>query len=390
MKYAFFPGCVLESAAKEDYLATVAVAKKLGIELEELDGWTCCGASHVQDIAPEITLATNARNIALAEEKGLNLLTVCNTCTLMLREAKNELDKNEKEKNEVNKKLAQIGKQYRGTTDITHFLWVLIRDYGLDKLKAKVVKPLTGLRVAEYYGCHILRPQTELGFEDYQMPTSLADLISAIGATPIDFSRKLDCCGFHAVYPAHDSVMQMTGSINKDAATEGADCVVTPCPLCQMQLDMFQKEAKEVVGGGKDMPIVLVTRPKTSGTRALFKQYAINGAEEADNKSLETDNSGILIQSVAQNPGAIGYVALPYLLNNDTVDSVSIDGVAPTLENTYNGTYSVWGYEHIYTSKEPKAAVKAFIEYITGADYGKRIEELGYGVSSKMQTKEVH
>ena len=244
MKYAFFPGCVLESAAKEDYLATVAVAKKLGIELEELDGWTCCGASHVQDIAPEITLATNARNIALAEEKGLNLLTVCNTCTLMLREAKNELDNNEKEKNEVNKKLAQIGKQYRGTTDITHFLWVLIRDYGLDKLKAKVVKPLTGLRVAEYYGCHILRPQTELGFEDYQMPTSLADLISAIGATPIDFSRKLDCCGFHAVYPAHDSVMQMTGSINKDAATEGADCVVTPCPLCQMQLDMFQKEAK--------------------------------------------------------------------------------------------------------------------------------------------------
>ena len=256
MKYAFFPGCVLESAAKEDYLATVAVAKKLGIELEELDGWTCCGASHVQDIAPEITLATNARNIALAEEKGLNLLTVCNTCTLMLREAKNELDNNEKEKNEVNKKLAQIGKQYRGTTDITHFLWVLIRDYGLDKLKAKVVKPLTGLRVAEYYGCHILRPQTELGFEDYQMPTSLADLISAIGATPIDFSRKLDCCGFHAVYPAHDSVMQMTGSINKDAANEGADCVVTPCPLCQMQLDMFQKEAKEVVGGGKDMPIL--------------------------------------------------------------------------------------------------------------------------------------
>ena len=256
MKYAFFPGCVLESAAKEDYLATVAVARKLGIEIEELDGWTCCGASHVQDIAPEVTLATNARNIALAEEKGLNLLTVCNTCTLMLREAKNELDKDAAKKEEVNKQLAQIGKQYRGTIDVTHFLWVLIRDYGLDKLKAKIVKPLTGLRVAEYYGCHILRPQEELGFEDYQVPTSLADLITAIGATPIDFSRKLDCCGFHAVYPAHDSVMQMTGSINNDAAKEGADCVVTPCPLCQMQLDMFQKEAKAVVGGDKDMPIL--------------------------------------------------------------------------------------------------------------------------------------
>ena len=133
-----------------------------------------------------------------------------------------------------------------------------------------------------------------------------------------------------------------------------------------------------------------VTRPKTSGTRALFKQYAINGAEEADNKSLETDNSGILIQSVAQNPGAIGYVALPYLINDKSVDVLSIDGVEPTLENTYSGKYAVWGYEHIYTSKEPKAAVKAFLEYIMGDEYGKRIEELGYGVSSKMQTKEVH
>ena len=178
-------------------------------------------------------------------------------------------------------------------------------------------------------------------------------------------------------------VMTVATIINKDVGVKN---------LTRQQLqDIFTAKItnwKDV--GGKDMPIVLVTRPKTSGTRALFKQYAINGAEEADNKSLETDNSGILIQSVAQNPGAIGYVALPYLIKDSSVDSVSIDGVAPTLENTYNGTYSVWGYEHIYTSKEPKAAVKAFIEFIQGAEYGKRIEELGYGVSSKMQTKEVH
>jgi len=256
MKYAFFPGCVLESAAKEDYLATVAVAQKLGIELIELPGWTCCGASHVQDIEPAVTLATNARNIALAEEMNLDILTVCNTCTLMLREAKHEIDENEATKTQVNACLAEADMEYKGTSDITHLLWVLIRDYGLDKLKEQVVKPLTGLRVAEYYGCHILRPQEEMGFEDFQLPTSLADIISAIGATPIDFSRKLDCCGFHAVYPAHDSVMRMTGSINQDAVNEGADCVVTPCPLCQMQLDMFQKEAKAVVNGTGDMPIL--------------------------------------------------------------------------------------------------------------------------------------
>ena len=256
MKYAFFPGCVLESAAKEDYMATKAVAKRLGIQIEEINGWTCCGASHVQDIEPLTTLATNARNIALAEEQGLDVLTVCNTCTLMLREAKKELDENATKRTEVNNMLAQIGKEYKGTSNITHFLWVLIRDYGLDKLRTQVIKPLTGLRVAEYYGCHILRPQETMDFEDYQLPTSLFDLITAIGATPIDFSRKLDCCGFHAVYPAHDSVMQMTGSINADAAKEGADCVVTPCPLCQMQLDMFQKEAEQTVSKGKDMPIL--------------------------------------------------------------------------------------------------------------------------------------
>ena len=143
------------------------------------------------------------------------------------------------------------------------------------------------------------------------------------------------------------------------------------------------KNWKEV--GGPDEPITLVTRPKTSGTRALFSKYAMGGAEEAANKSLETDNSGLLVQSVAQNKGAIGYVALPYLTKNDTVATVAIDGVAPTLENTYSGKYNVWGYEHVYTSKNPKAAVKAFLDCLLSADYGK---ELGYGVSSKMQVKD--
>lgn len=193
--------------------------------------------------------------------------------------------------------------------------------------------------------------------------------------------------------------------LDKDKAAQLEDhkvCVMTVATIAnkeagvtnltrQQLTDIFTAKVtnwKDV--GGKDLPIVLVTRPKTSGTRALYQQYALNGAEEADNKALETDNSGILIQSVAQNKGAIGYVALPYLLNDKSVDAVSIDGVAPTLENTYNGTYTVWGYEHIYTHKDPNVAVKAFLDYITGGEYSSRIEELGYGASSKMQTKDVH
>lgn len=204
-----------------------------------------------------------------------------------------------------------------------------------------------------------------------------------MGNSDVPAETKLDKAKAEELVDHKVCVMTVATIVNKDVGVKN---------LTRQQLqDIFTAKVtnwKDV--GGPDKPIVLVTRPKTSGTRALFKQYAINGAEEADNKSLETDNSGILIQSVAQNPGAIGYVALPYLINDKSVDVLSIDGVEPTLENTYSGKYAVWGYEHIYTSKEPKAAVKAFLEYIMGDEYGKRIEELGYGVSSKMQTKEVH
>ena len=180
-------------------------------------------------------------------------------------------------------------------------------------------------------------------------------------------------------------VMTVATIANKDVAAK-----VKSLTSQQLQ-DIFTAKVtnwKQV--GGPDENIVLVTRPKTSGTRALFKEYALNKVEEAGNKSLETDDSGLLVQSVSQNPGAIGYVALPYLLNNDKVATVSINNVAPTLANTYSGTYKVWGYEHIYTGKNPKAAVTAFLKFVTGDQYAARIEALGYGASSKMQTKEVH
>lgn len=254
MKYGFFPGCVLEGAAQEDYTATMAVAKKLGIELVELPGWTCCGASHVQDVDELAAVAVNARNIALAEQMGLPLLTVCNTCTLMLRKAKADLDGGLKDK--VNAILAPSGFTYKGTSDITHLLWVLVRDYGLEKLREKVVRPLTGLKVAGYYGCHLLRPPQIMDFEDYAQPHSLEALIFTLGAEVIEFAAKLRCCGFHAEFPAEKSVHKMTGEINLCAIQAGAACVVTPCPLCQMQLDMYQPEGKAAVGTKQEIAVL--------------------------------------------------------------------------------------------------------------------------------------
>ena len=139
---------------------------------------------------------------------------------------------------------------------------------------------------------------------------------------------------------------------------------------------------KEV--GGPDEEIVLVTRPSSSGTRATFRQYALNGADEASNQALETDDSGTLVQTVKDNKAAIGYVALSYLINNRDVQAVSIDGVEPTLENTYNGKYKVWSYEHMYTKGEAKGAVKAFIDYICSDAYADEVEKMGYGVASKL------
>ena len=137
--------------------------------------------------------------------------------------------------------------------------------------------------------------------------------------------------------------------------------------------------------GGPDEAVVLITRPSTSGTRALFTKYALDGKEELSNKSMETDDSGTLVQTVSQTKGAIGYVALSYLMNNNTVTPLAIDGVEPTLDNVYNGKYPVWGYEHMYTKGEGTGAVKAFIDFIMSKDYSADIEKQGYGVASKMK-----
>lgn len=201
-----------------------------------------------------------------------------------------------------------------------------------------------------------------------------------IGNSDVPAEKKLPAEKAKGLVDHKVCTMTVATIINKDIADK-----VKSLTSQQLQ-DVFTAKVtnwKEV--GGPDEPIVLVTRPTTSGTRALFTELALAGQEEASNKSLETDDSGTLIQSVAQTKGAIGYVALPYLVNNKDVAALAIDGVAPTLENTYNGTYKVWGYEHMYTKGEPTGAVKAFLDYILSDEYGVEIEKQGYGVSSKMK-----
>ncbi len=207
----------------------------------------------------------------------------------------------------------------------------------------------------------------------------VADGTVDIGNSDVAAESKLEADQAKTLVDHKVCVITMATIVNKDIAA-----VVKSLTKKQLA-DVFTakvKNWKEV--GGPDENIVLVTRPTTSGTRALFKQYALDGAEEASNKSLETDDSGTLLQTVAGQKGAIGYVALSYLVNNDTVSTIAIDGVEPTLENTYSGKYPVWGYEHMYTKGEATGAVKSYIDFVLSDEFGTKMESAGYNNIAKM------
>ncbi len=256
MKYAFFPGCVLKGAAAEAYTSMVKVCEKLGIELVEIENWTCCGASHAQGVNDLAALAVNARNISIAEHMGLPIMTVCNTCTLQLRTAKARLDRDAGLREKVNGILKESGHPYvyQGTSEITHFLWVL--DKHPELLKGKVTNPLKDWKIAGYYGCHILRPQEIMNHEDGKHPRSLERLIQALGAQNVEFDAKRKCCGFHAQLAAEHDVLTVTGEITDSAGKADATAIVTPCPLCQMQLDMYEPEGREAVHSQVNIPIL--------------------------------------------------------------------------------------------------------------------------------------
>ena len=205
-----------------------------------------------------------------------------------------------------------------------------------------------------------------------------------IGNSDVSAEEKLDADQAKELVDHQVCVVTMAPIVNKDVTEAGVKDLST-----DQLIGIFTGQItnwKDV--GGPDEDIVLVTRPSSSGTRATFEKYALNGNAEAENKSMETDDSGVLLKNVSDTKGAIGYVALSYLVDNKNVDAVSIDGVAPTLENTYNGTYKVWTMEHMYTKGKGSKADKAFIKYIMSDDFAKTCEKLGYGVSSKMESTE--
>ncbi|WP_200764037.1 CoB--CoM heterodisulfide reductase iron-sulfur subunit B family protein [Nitrosophilus alvini] len=260
LKYALYTGCTARESTPELLKSTLAVAKKLGIELVLLDEASCCGASHLQDFDDFLSLVLNARNICYAEKLGLPMVTICNTCQLNTAMTKKRLDENPELKAKVNEKLAEVGLEYKGTSEVRHFLYALIDDYGLENISSKVEKPLSSLNIAAFYGCHNIRPSelhdgSNLNENPYK-PTSLDRLIEALEGNSVDYEHKNKCCGFHVDLQAPRTANLLSGHALLDAMDNNADVMVTPCPLCHLNLDVKQKSISKTVGRDINLPVI--------------------------------------------------------------------------------------------------------------------------------------
>ena len=257
LKYAWWPGCVAKGAAPELYLSMKRVAAEMDIELVELDQATCTGAGVIQEQNPEMADALNARTFALAQQMGLPLMNVCSTCQGIESMVQDKLSKRPEYLEKVNAILADEGLKYTPGLEIKNFLWVLVEDIGLDKLKSMVKVPLAGLKIGPFYGCYILRPSQILGMDEHpDRDRYLEMVIEALGAEVVDYEGKKKCCGFPILTVNRENSLTQAGNHIHEAQEHDADALVSPCPLSHLNLDAQQPAAKQVTKHEIDLPIL--------------------------------------------------------------------------------------------------------------------------------------
>jgi succinate dehydrogenase / fumarate reductase cytochrome b subunit len=256
LKYALYPGCAAKGATPELYQSTMAIIGRLGIDVVELTAAACCGAGVVTEANPDAALALNARTFAQAEQLGLDVMTICGTCQGVMGAANKRLKQEPGLLNRINALLASEGLVYRGTVQVKHLLWIIVRDIGLQELRRHIRVPFKDFRVAPFYGCYILRPSWDVGFDDPENPTSLEKVIQAVGGESVAYAGRTKCCGFPIILEKETIAVAMAGANMKEAKEGGADFMVTPCPLCHMSLDIYQERAGKAVGTRLDMPIL--------------------------------------------------------------------------------------------------------------------------------------
>lgn len=256
MKYAYYPGCSLRESAREFDVSVRAVMERLGAELQEIEDWTCCGASAVEPVSRLLTYALPARNLAIVEESGtgLDVLAPCSACYLNLLRVDREAVEDRALFARMNEVLHADGKRYSGGVRVRHLLDVLGADIGFSRIADAVTAPLEGMRVAPYYGCQILRPYAV--FDDPRRPVSMEPVLEALGAEIHPWDSGGACCGASLMATHRDVAVKDAARILADA--EGADGIATVCPMCQMNLEAYQREA--VRAGGKRVPVFFLSQ----------------------------------------------------------------------------------------------------------------------------------
>lgn len=264
MKVAFWPGCVSKGACPELYVSTQAIAEPLGLELHELVSAPCTGAGVLSEQNPELGDTLNGLTLAMAETEGADLMTICSTCQGVLATTNHNFKKDPARLERANATLADQGFRYAGTTKVKHLLWMLFEDIGIDRVAAAIKRKLTGLKVAPFYGCYILRPSEALGLlERPERKSYLERLIAMLGAEPVEYRGATKCCGFPMLTFNRDKSLAMGGNHILEAKEKGADLLVTPCPLCHLNLDGQQPDAARVLK--KDIGVPIFHLPQLLG-----------------------------------------------------------------------------------------------------------------------------
>ncbi|MAG14528.1 MAG: heterodisulfide reductase subunit B [Dehalococcoidales bacterium] len=242
VKYAYYPGCSLEATAGEYDRSVRTVCAHLGIELQELPDWSCCGASSGHSTNRQLAQALAGRNLALAERVGLDMAVACPACYLQMRSTCREVRDNSQNREEL---VRLIDMPYEARYDTRHLLDIIYNDIGLEELKKKVVRPLEALPLVSYYGCYLVRPPEVVGFDDSENPQSMDKLLAALGAEVKDWSGKVNCCGGGLSLNRREIASRLVAEISEMACRAGAQAMVTACPLCHSNLEMRQADGKQ-------------------------------------------------------------------------------------------------------------------------------------------------
>lgn len=255
LKYLLFLGCVIPYRISSYEISARKVLDKLGLELVEMPEFNCCGFP-LDPISHDMMLTLAARNLCLAEQQNLNIMTLCNGCFGILNHVNKELKEDKKIEEKINGYLKEIGMEFKGTTTVKHLIHVLAEDIGFEKIKETVKKPLNQLRVAQHTGCHVLRPAKYVGFDDPENPTTLKNLIRLTGAECLDYMDETECCGAPIIGINDKIPLQLAREKLDHIRAVGAQAMITVCPFCHMMYDLNQPRIERTFNEKFRIPVL--------------------------------------------------------------------------------------------------------------------------------------